>query len=54
MTSLNPLSPVIGTQFVIPAKFAHGGREPGSRKKAIAENLQWIPDLAPRSGARPE
>jgi hypothetical protein len=44
----------IVSQFVIPAKFAHGEREPGSWKKAIAENFHWIPDLAPRSGARPE
>jgi hypothetical protein len=33
---LSPLSHEIVSQFVIPAKFAHGGREPGSRKKAIA------------------
>ena len=42
------------SQFVIPAKFAHGGREPGSRENIIALNLRWIPDLAPRSGTRPE
>jgi len=54
MASLNSFSHEIVSQFVIPAKFAHGGREPGSSKKAIAENFQWIPDLAPRSGARPE
>jgi hypothetical protein len=36
MAPLNPFSHEIVLQFVIPAKFAHGGREPGSRKKAIA------------------
>jgi hypothetical protein len=42
------------SQFVIPAKSACGGREPGTRKNLIILNLHWIPDLAPRSGARPE
>jgi hypothetical protein len=41
-------------QVVIPAKSAHGGREPGSRKNVIILIFHWIPDLAPRSGARPE
>ena len=41
-------------QLVIPAKSAWGGREPGSRKSLIILNIHWIPDLAPRSGARPE
>ncbi len=41
-------------QFVIPAKSADGGREPGSRKNLTILNTHWIPDLAPRSGARPE
>jgi hypothetical protein len=36
MAPLNPFSHEIVLQFFIPAKFAHGGREPGSRKKAIA------------------
>jgi len=40
--------------FVIPAKFVPDGREPGSRKKLIILKFHWIPDLAPRSGARPE
>ena len=42
------------SQFVIPAKSAYGGREPGSSKHLIILNFNWIPDLAPRSGARPE
>jgi len=33
-------------QFVIPAKSAGGGREPGSRKNLIILNSNWIPDLA--------
>jgi hypothetical protein len=36
MAFLNPFSHEIVSQFVIPATFAHGEREPGSRKKAIA------------------
>jgi len=36
------------SQFVIPAKFAHGGREPGSSKNMIALNLRWIPDIRHR------
>jgi hypothetical protein len=54
MASFNLFSHKVMSQFVIPAMFAYGGRVPGSRKKAIAENFDWIPDLAPRSGARPE
>jgi hypothetical protein len=42
------------SQFVIPAKSAIGGREPGSRKNFIIFTFHWIPDLAPQSGARPE
>jgi len=42
------------SQFVILAKSACGGREPGSRKNLIILNINRIPDLAPRSGARPE
>jgi hypothetical protein len=34
-------------QFVIPAKSACGGREPGSRKSLINMDSIWIPDLAP-------
>ena len=33
-------------QYVIPTKFAYGGREPGSRKIPIILNCHWIPDLA--------
>jgi hypothetical protein len=33
------------SQFVIPAKSAGGGREPGSRKRLFIEYLGWIPDL---------
>jgi hypothetical protein len=36
MASFNPFSHKIVSQFVIPAKFGHSGREPGSRKEAIA------------------
>ena len=32
-------------QFVIPAKSACGGREPGSRKSLIIFYIHWIPDL---------
>jgi len=50
-----PLSPQeTVSQFVIPAKSAWGGRESGSRKNLIIKSLYWIPDLAQRSGARPE
>ena len=42
------------SQFVIPAKSAGSGREPGSRKKSIMLTFHWIPDLAPRCGARSE
>ena len=42
------------SHFVIPAKSADTGREPGSRKDATILDFYWIPDLAPRSGARPE
>jgi len=31
------------SQFVIQAKFAHGGREPGSRKNMTVLSLRWIP-----------
>ena len=41
-------------QSVIPAKSVCGGREPGSRQNLIILDSHWIPDLAPRSGARPE
>ena len=37
-------------QFVIPAKSAFGGREPGSKKSLIILNINWIPDLAPLGG----
>ena len=40
--------------FVIPAKSRKAGREPGSRKNVILLDFYWIPDLAPRSWARPE
>jgi hypothetical protein len=42
------------SQFVIPAKSACGGREPGSSKNFIIFTFHWIPDLAPQSGTRPE
>jgi hypothetical protein len=51
------------SQVVIPAKSTVGGREPGSRQLPReagnqtlkdVNGLHWIPDLAPRSGARPE
>jgi len=45
---------VIVSQFVIPAKSAVGGREPGSRNNLIILNSIWIPDLAPLNGTRPE
>jgi hypothetical protein len=38
------------SHFVIPAKSAVGGREPGSRNKLIILNSNWIPDLARFSG----
>jgi len=41
------------SQVVIPAKSAYG-REPGSRRNLVILAFHWIPDLAPRSGARPE
>jgi len=49
-----PLPPENVSQFVIPAKTACGGREPGSRKNFILFAFHWIPDLAPQNGARPE
>jgi hypothetical protein len=36
--------------FVIPAKSAVGGREPGSRNNLIILTSNWIPDLARFSG----
>jgi hypothetical protein len=36
------------SQFVIPAKFVHGGREPGSRKNLNILNFHWIPDIRHR------
>ncbi len=50
-----PLSPQETVwQFVIPAKSAGGGHEPGSRKNLIILNLHWIPDLARFRRTRPE
>ena len=34
------------SQYVIPAKSAYGGREPGSRKNLLIFYTYWIPDLA--------
>jgi hypothetical protein len=51
---MSPLPSMDCVAFVIPAKSAYGGREPGSRKNLIILTFRWIPDLAPRSDARPE
>ncbi len=53
-TYMSPLPSMDCVAFVIPAKSAYGGREPGSRKNLIILTFHWIPDLAPRSDARPE
>jgi hypothetical protein len=37
------------SQFVIPAKSAAGGLEPGSRNNLIILNFHWIPDLVRRA-----
>jgi hypothetical protein len=45
---------ILDAGFVIPAKSAGGGREPGSRKNLIISKFHWIPDLVRLRRTRPE
>ena len=38
------------SKFVIPAKSACGGREPGSRRDSILLNFHWIPHYFAQGG----
>jgi hypothetical protein len=46
--TLKSFPPETESQFVIPAKSAGSGREPGSRESFIILTFHWIPDIRQR------